>query len=413
MQNTIKDDIGIEGVGLHNAKKVRLTFRPAPPDTGIVFIRVDKGVEIPARIENVVRSEREITLERDGVRICTVEHILAALAGLGIDNVCIEIDQDEPPVVDGSSLPFCEAILKVGITSTDLPKKEISPQNPIWVEEEGKSISILPDQSLRITYSIEFPYPDVGFQSASFRITPEVFLAEIAPARTFGFLDEIRPLQEKGFFKGGSLDNAIVITKDGILNKEMRFRDEPVRHKILDLIGDVSLIGSIKGHIVATRSGHGLNIRFAKRVKGLIEGVMDINGIQRLLPHRYPFLLVDRIVEMEKGRIVGVKNVSYNEPFFMGHFPGEPIMPGVLLIEAMAQVGGILFLSAFNKGMAYLAEIERVRFRRPVVPGDQLLVEVLMLRVRQNIAKMGARIYVDNSIVAEAEFTLSRPRETK
>jgi UDP-3-O-[3-hydroxymyristoyl] N-acetylglucosamine deacetylase/3-hydroxyacyl-[acyl-carrier-protein] dehydratase len=415
MQATIKKEVEIQGIGLHKGRKVKLSFKPAPPNTGIIFVRVDKDKEIPAILENVSQSEREITLEKDGVRVCTVEHILSAFAGLGVDNAFVELDQDEPPVADGSSLPFCEAILEAEIEPFGIPKREISPFQPIWIKEKDRSISILPDQELRITYSIEFPYPGVGSQSASFRISSGVFMKEIAPARTFGFLEEIEPLQKRGFFKGGSLENAVVISKDGILNEEMRFEDEPVRHKILDLIGDLSLVGTIKGHIVATRSGHTLNIEFARRMKALVDGVMDINEIQKILPHRYPFLLVDRIVDMEYGkRIVGVKNVSYNEPFFRGHFPQEPIMPGVLIIEAMAQVGGILFLSMLKEEKrVYLAGIERVRFRRPVLPGDQLRIEVVMPRMRQDIAKMEAKAYVNHLVVAEAEFTLSRPRETE
>jgi UDP-3-O-[3-hydroxymyristoyl] N-acetylglucosamine deacetylase/3-hydroxyacyl-[acyl-carrier-protein] dehydratase len=330
-----------------------------------------------------------------------------------VDNAIIEVDQDELPVVDGSSLPFCDVILEAGIASLNVPKREISPPQPIWVNEDGRSISLLPGENLRITYSIEFPNSGLLPQSASFSINPEVFVKEIAPARTFGFLEEIEPLRREGFFKGGNLDNAVVISRDGILNKELRFENEPVRHKILDLIGDLSFLGSIKGHIVATKSGHTLNLKFTRKIKAFIEKAMNINEIQEILPHRYPFLLVDKVIEVENGkRAIGVKNVSYNEPFFRGHFPEEPIMPGVLIIEAMAQVGGILFLSMFERRgeRVYLAGIERVRFRKPVIPGDQLKIEVVILKLRETVAKMEAKAYVEGSIVAEAEFTLSKPR---
>lgn len=417
MQTTIKEEINYEGPGLHSGQPVKLQFRPAAANTGIVFTRVDKGVSIAARIENVVGSEREIILEKDGVRVHTGEHILAALAGLGIDNINVLLDRDEPPVGDGSALPFAQLLLRVGILPLAVPKRRVLPDRSLWVQDEDKSISILPQEGFRITYTIDFNHPVVGSQSASFLLSPEVFLKEIAPARTFGFLSEINPLREKGLFRGGNLENAVVLDNERILNDNLRFENELVRHKILDLIGDLSLVGgAIQGHIMAIKSGHALNIKFAERLCEYMGGrartSLDINQIQKILPHRYPFLLVDQILELEKGKkIVGLKNVSGNESYFAGHYPDRPIMPGVLIIEAMAQVAGILFLfHAEDKGkIIYLAGIEAARFRRPVFPGDQLRLEVVPIRIRQRAGKMLGKAYVGNSLVAEAEMTFSLP----
>ena len=419
MQTTIKKEIIYEGPGLHGGLPVKLFFKPAAANTGIIFSRVDKKISIPAHIENVKGSDREITLEKDGVKIHTVEHILAGLAGLGIDNACVELNQDEPPVGDGSALPFAQLLHKAGTLSLDAPKKRISSSSPLWAQEGNKSILLLPQEGFQVTYAIDFKHPLVGLQSATFLLDPEVFLKEIAPARTFGFLSEIEPLKEKGLLKGGSLENAIVLDDERILNDALRFEDELVRHKILDLIGDLSLLGGrVQGHIMAIKSGHALNIKFAKILNESMEKkageILDINEIQKILLHRYPFLLVDRILEIEEGKkIVGLKNVSINEPFFRGHFPDRPIMPGVLIIEAMAQVGGMLFLSRpENKGkMMYFAGIEGAKFRRPVVPGDQLRLEVTPIRIRQRAGKMEGKAYVNNHLVAEAQMTFSISEE--
>lgn len=423
MQQTIKKEVGYKGIGLHSGKEVELLFKPAPPNTGIVFVRVDKEVQIPAQIENVRGSDREITLEKDGVQIRTVEHILAALAGLEIDNAYVELNQDEPPVGDGSALTFAQMLLEAGTISSDFPKRKIPLDEPIWFKEEDKSILITPTKGLWITCTIDFEHPVIGKQSTTFLLTPEIFMEEIAPARTFGFLSEVEPLREKGFFKGGNLENAIILDEEQILNDDLRFKDELIRHKILDLIGDLSLLGGeIQGHILAIKSGHTLNIKFADSIKRSLKkkpvgtpffvpkGILNIDTIQEILPHRYPFLLVDRIIEMEEGhKIVGLKNVSINEPFFKGHFPDRPIMPGVLIIEAMAQVGGVLMLSQpENRGkLIYFAGIEEAKFRRPVIPGDQLRIEAIPIRIRQRVGKMQGIAYVGNELVAKAQMTFS------
>jgi UDP-3-O-[3-hydroxymyristoyl] N-acetylglucosamine deacetylase/3-hydroxyacyl-[acyl-carrier-protein] dehydratase len=393
-QRTIEKPFSYNGIGLHTVKKVSTKFKPAPVDNGIVFRRIDLDphVDIPADVDHIHEEEirRNTTLTKDGVDIHTVEHLLATASGLHVDNLLVEIDADEPPEPkDGSCLSLVEAFNRVGFENQGVPARVFKVTSPIAHAEDEIELVALPHDGFRISFTIDYENPHIGTQYASYELNPDVFKSEIAPSRTFALMSDVEMLRSAGLIKGGSLENAVVVDDNGLLNKEpLRFEDEFVRHKILDIIGDLSLIGNpIEAHVIAVRSGHQSNLRFSKKISEVMrqarrsavggEGSFwDINVIQQIMPHRYPFLLVDRIVELEdKKRVVGLKNITINEPFFTGHFPGHPIMPAVLIIEAMAQVGGILLLSSVDrpeKYLVYFIGIDKAKFRRPVVPGDQL-----------------------------------------
>jgi len=426
-QKTIEKEFRYEGVGLHTGKYVKTLFRPAPPNTGIVFRRVDLDtpVDVPAIIEYINKNEikRNTTLTKDGVTIHTVEHVLAVASGLQVDNLIVEIDSDEPPEPeDGSVLALVEKFKEAGIKNQGVPAKFCKINSSVSYSNNGVEIVALPYDGFKVTFTIEFDNPHIGTQHATFEINPDTFVSEIAPARTFSLMEDVEKLRAEGLIKGGSLENAIVVDRDGIVNEgPLRFKNEFVRHKILDIIGDLSLVGApIEGHIIAFRSGHRYNIEFASKLSEVLKNqektamgikgeFWDINVIQKIMPHRYPFLLVDRIVELEdKKRVVGIKNVTINEPFFIGHFPGHPIMPAVLIIEAMAQVGGILLLSSVDnpeKYLVYFIGIDKAKFRRPVVPGDQVRFELEMMMLKRRYCKMKGTAFVDDKIVAEAELT--------
>ena len=426
-QRTIKKSFIYSGIGLHTGKKVKTVFKPAPADNGIVFRRtdLDPPVEIPARIEYIHADEirRNTTITKDGVDIHTVEHILAAVSGLQIDNLVVEIDADEPPEPkDGSCSPLVDELIGAGFENQGVPARYFKISNPVVHMEDDIELVALPYDGFRISFTIDYDNPHIGTQYASYDLNPEVFIKEIAPSRTFALMSDVEMLKKEGLIKGGSLENAVVVEEDGIINDgPLRFPDEFVRHKILDIIGDLTLVGApIEGQIIAVRSGHQSNLRFATKIGELMkqrdktavggtEKFWDINVIKRIMPHRYPFLLVDRILELEdKKRVVGLKNVTVNEPFFIGHFPGHPIMPAVLIIEAMAQVGGILLLSSVDKPEKYLVYfigIDKAKFRRPVGPGDQLRFELEMISLKRRFCKMKGTAFVDGDVVAEAELT--------
>jgi UDP-3-O-[3-hydroxymyristoyl] N-acetylglucosamine deacetylase/3-hydroxyacyl-[acyl-carrier-protein] dehydratase len=408
-QRTIARPVSFCGKGLHTGAESIITFCPAPHNTGIRFKRTDLPgcPEIPATIDHVVPTEiyRRTTIgNAHGVRIHTVEHLLATFLGLGIDNVLVEINSSEPPFGDGSALPFVETLLQVGIVEQPAARRYYVVDKPMVYSENGIEITALPSEQLIISFFVEFANPLIGIQTANFIVEPETFHHQIAPARTFCFLHEVEELQRKGLIRGGSLKSAVVIGETTILNEHLRFQDEIVRHKVVDILGDLYLLGCpIKGHILASKSGHAANINFVKFLRKETTGIMsptnrpsvfDITKILQCLPHRFPFLLVDRIVEMEEGKRI------------VGHFPQRPIMPGVLVIEAMAQVGAVMVLStAENRGkLAYLVGVDKAKFRKPVEPGDQLRIEIEILSQRKSAGKVDGKAFVGETLVAEAEI---------
>mgnify|MGYP002393236289 CR=1 FL=1 len=414
----------MQGTALHTGENVNLTIHPAPPGHGFKFRRSDLPDEplIDAVVANVRTVERATTLVEGHAKIHTVEHVLSALTGLGADNALIEMDANEPPIGDGSARGFVEAILAAGGTvEQEALRVYHEPSDPVVYEANGSLLTVLPDPKFRI--SCTQVGPEGRFtQFLSAEITPEFYRDEIAPARTFVFYEDVKPLMDKGLIKGGSLENAVVARGESVLSKEpLRFPDEFVRHKILDIIGDLALAGRrLKGHIVAVRPGHGPNTELAralvKRHTDIVAsaprpmaaegGVLDINEIQRILPHRYPFLMVDRVLEISEAGAVGVKAVTVNEPYFQGHFPGHPVMPGVLQVEAMAQVASLVMMRrSENIGkIGYFMSADGVKFRRPVVPGDTLFIHCEMISVKKRLGKAACRCLVNNEVVSEGEL---------
>jgi UDP-3-O-[3-hydroxymyristoyl] N-acetylglucosamine deacetylase/3-hydroxyacyl-[acyl-carrier-protein] dehydratase len=415
VQRTIAKPSEFSGVGLHTGAKSRIEFKPAQPMTGIIFRREDLAGKptVQADVDFVVDTSRGTTIGVGDVRVHTVEHVLAAAWCLGIDNLEIVLNCSEPPAGDGSALPFARVIREAGTQDQGVHRNVARLTSPIHYSSDNVDIIALPADDLRISFTICYNHPHLQSQYNSFAVSEDSFLEELAPARTYCFANWVQGLKEQGLAKGGSLENSIIIGDDGILNPEpLRFEDEFVRHKIVDLLGDLALLGRpIKAHIIALCSGHRPNISFVKQLKRATtadEAVLDIHEIQRILPHRYPFLLVDRILELESDRVVGIKNVTASEPFFQGHFPDHPIMPGVLIVESMAQTGGFLLLNLVedkvNKVVYFLA-IDKVRFRRPVRPGDQIRSELTMVSFRRDICKMRGKAWVGSELVCEGEFT--------
>jgi UDP-3-O-[3-hydroxymyristoyl] N-acetylglucosamine deacetylase/3-hydroxyacyl-[acyl-carrier-protein] dehydratase len=454
-QHTIKNPVSVEGVGLHTGKTVKLTFHPAPVDHGYKFQRIDLENEpvLSADINRVVSTQRGTTIKVGQAEVHTVEHVLSALSGLGIDNVLIQLDGPEVPILDGSAGPFVKALQETGIEAQDKAREYFVVEEPIFYKDEatGSELVALPHDDFEVVAMIDFNSNVLGQQYAHLNGTTD-YAREIAPCRTFVFLHELEFLFEQNLIKGGDLDNAIVIVDrkveqdeldrlaeklgkpsvtvdydDGILNTlKLQFKNEPARHKLLDVVGDISLLGMpIKGKILATKPGHTPNIEFTKVLKKVLvekrklkgkpnydpdaEPLFDSVKIAAWLPHRFPFLLVDKIIELSDTHVVGVKNITFNEGFFQGHFPNNPVMPGVLQIEAMAQTGGILALSTVDdpgNWDTYFLKIENAKFKNKVVPGDTVLFKMeLMAPIRRGICQMQATAYVGNKIVSEAELT--------
>jgi UDP-3-O-[3-hydroxymyristoyl] N-acetylglucosamine deacetylase/3-hydroxyacyl-[acyl-carrier-protein] dehydratase len=414
-RRTLARDACVRGVGLHSGSSVSTLCRAAPPGQGIQFLRTDlPGTPvIPARLAEVQSTERRTVLGQGETIVQTVEHLLAAAAALQIDDLTIEIDGPEPPIGDGSFVPYLAALQEAGITEQPGEPVIYRVINAFDLTEGDSSYVVAPAKTLRLTTTIEWSHPLIGRQTGSYDIDPGRFASEIAPARTFGFLREADALRARGLALGAALESTLVLSDDGLVGGSLRWPDEFVRHKTGDILGDLALTGGrIQGHIVATRPSHQGNIALAHWLTrtGQRDGgvVMDIGRILDVIPHRYPFLLVDRIIEVEgTRRIVGIKNVTINEPFFQGHFPGHPIMPGVLIIEAMAQVGGMLLLGTIedpDQKVVYFMSLDNVKFRRPVLPGDQLRCELEMLQNRGRTCRMKGMAYVEGQVVAEAEM---------
>ncbi len=453
-QRTIAKETSCLGTGLHTGVESKITFKPAPEDFGIRFKRmdVDGCPEIKADIDHVVDISRGTTIEENGVRIHTVEHALAACVGIGLDNVLIELSEKEPPVMDGSAIDFVEALLKAGVVKQNAPKNYLHIDEAVGYTDaaRGVDIHIMPSDQFRVTFMLDYDYKSLGTQFTTMDEVEKNFASEIAPARTFCFLSEIEHLKEEGLIKGGNIDNAVVIVDKKIDEKEaqklselfgiekeislgsngtlggteFRFDNEPVRHKALDLIGDLALLGMpIQGHVIASKSGHAANVELVKEIKKVYktkinrqrysakvspQAMFDINSIIRLLPHRYPFVLVDRIVDITPGeKLTAYKNVSINEPFFQGHFPNQPVMPGVLVLEAMCQAGCFLVLNSVDNPMEknmFFSSLSDSRFRHPIIPGDQLRLEMVLEKFRLGTALLVGKAFVEDKLVAEGKL---------
>ncbi|CAN5336313.1 bifunctional UDP-3-O-[3-hydroxymyristoyl] N-acetylglucosamine deacetylase/3-hydroxyacyl-ACP dehydratase [soil metagenome] len=461
-QHTIKEELSISGAGIHTGQSVTITLKAAEPNSGINFKRTDLPGQpvVKADVDNVIDTNRSTNIEANGARINTIEHIMAALTGMQIDNVLIEIDGEEVPILDGSARPFVEALEKTGVQQQNAKKIYYTIAHNITFVDEDKKVEMvaLPYDGYRINTLIDFNSPVLGTQHASLKNITE-FNSEIASSRTFCFFHELEQLIANNLIKGGDINNAIVVvdkpvtqeqveriskvfnkhdvkvSQEGILNNlELRFPNEAARHKLLDVVGDLALVGfPFKAHIIANRPGHASNIQFAKKIKEHIKKhkykvevpkydpslppILDIQAIERTLPHRYPFLMIDKVIELTDTHVVAIKNVTYNEPYFQGHFPGNSIMPGVLQAEALAQAGGILAIpkNTEDKYDTYFLKIEQCKFKQKVVPGDTLILKMeLMGPMRRGICEMKGTIFIGDKLVTEAILVaqiVKRPKD--
>lgn len=417
-QRTISRPVTLEGCGVHSGASASITFHPAEAESGVRFRRTDLVGEpvIPADLDHVVDTDLGTTLAAGEARVHTVEHVMASVAALGISNVIIDLDGPEAPIRDGSFRDYVTALDEAGREDQPAARKMLSVGFPVTATgPDGQSYVALPGQGLQISATIDFAHTAIGRQYGSFGIAEEAFRSDVAPARTFGFMADAEALRSRGLAKGSSLENSVVLDEEGVMNEGgLRYPDEFLRHKVGDLLGDLALLGgALDAHIVAERPSHAGNVQLAKAIRDHArrqsrEAVVDVAKIMQYLPHRYPMLLVDRIIDYEEGkRIVGIKNVTINEPFFQGHYPGHPIMPGVLIIEAMAQVGGLLLMEKVEdpeQKVVYFMTMDKVKWRRPVTPGDTLVFELEILQYRRHTCKMKGLGFVDGQVVAEAEF---------
>lgn len=417
-QKTIAKPFKLSGIGIHTGNYCEIQFEPAPAGKGVVFIREDleEKTEIPAKIENAVDVARGTILGMGNARVHTVEHVLSALAGLGIYNAIIRVNSNEPPALDGSSKPYVEAIKKAGIKELDEEQDFYKVKKVFSINKNDKKIILTPGNGQMISFTIEYDHPKIMTQSINIDINPDVFCNEIMGARTFGFFSDYEKLKENGHALGASLENTVALDHDKVMNSALRYDDEFVRHKVLDVLGDIFLLGKpVKGHIIAFKTGHMENIELMRIVqKDILEekSAVDwrIDKIKKILPHRYPFLLVDRIVEIVEGKSArGYKNITSNDSFFNGHFPQRPVMPGVLITEALAQVAGVFMLSQEEHlgKLPYFTGIDKVRFRRPVVPGDRLDLSVEIIKIKGNVGKVFGKAEVDGKLAASGELMFS------
>ena len=449
-QHTIKEELIISGVGIHTGQAVTMRLKPAEPNTGINFKRTDLAEKtiVKADVDNVIETNRSTTLEYNGARVSTIEHLMAALVGMQIDNVLIELEGEEVPILDGSSQPFVQALQQTGTTQQNVPKIYYEIQHNITFSDEDKKVEMvaLPFHEYRINTLIDFNSPVLGTQHADLKSITD-FNEQIASSRTFCFFHELEALLNNNLIKGGDINNAIVVvdrpvtddqvqriskifnkqdvkvSEEGILNNlQLRYPNEPARHKLLDVVGDLALVGyPFKAHIIANRPGHASNVKFAKKIKEHIKKykhrqevpaydvnqapLLDIHQIEKTLPHRYPFLLVDKIMELTDKHVIAIKNVTYNEPYFQGHFPGNCVMPGVLQVEALAQAGGILAIPRNSEDQydTYFLKIENCKFKQKVVPGDTLILKMELVHpIRRGICEMKGTIFIGNKVVTEA-----------
>lgn len=428
MQHTLSAPVTLRGVGLHTGKNTSVTLKPAPVDHGFSFTRTDLAERpaIPALVQHVAHANRGTTLCIGDVYVRTVEHLLAALSGLRLDNVEIEIDGEEVPLLDGSSAEYVKAIRAVGMQEQKAPVREFILRDPVHLIQGDQSIVALPCSKISFSETIVYTKAGLGAQHIDIDLTPESFESGLSLARTFCLKEEVDALRAAGMIKGGSLDNAVVFDNGRPLNPPLRYEDEPVRHKVLDLIGDLSLLGRrMRARVIAVRSGHAFNVDFVKLLhdrymrtpqgaaercrEHMPDTVLDIDAIKHIIPHRYPFLLIDRVLGMDRELIIGIKNVTASEAYFQGHFPDRPVMPGVLIIEALAQLGAVHLLKNLDLSgkVVYFLGLDKVKWRRPVVPGDTLVLESRAIKVGKKLGAMAGQVFVDGQLVCEGELKYS------
>ncbi len=422
-QHTILKAVSLSGIGIHTGNKANITLMPAEADSGINFIRVDlpNKPQVKATVENVLDKSTTMRcscIGKGDAHIYTVEHLLSALYACSIDNLIVEIDNNEIPGMDGSANDFVNAIMQAGVKELDKLRQYYTVKEPVYVEDGSSSLIVLPANKLKVSYTLNYNHVFLKPDLMEFEITPEILRKEVISARTFCLEEEAEMLQkQQGLGKGANYTNTLVVGKNGVIKNTLRYENEFTRHKILDMMGDLYLFGQpIIGSIIALKSGHALNIKLLKKLdqqrsktvpSAGNSGELDVNEIMKILPHREPFLFVDRIISLEPGkRIVGIKNVTINDYFFRGHFPGKPVMPGVIIIEAMAQVGGVMMLALEeNKGkIAYFMSINNAKFRKTVLPGDQLVFKVEAVKVRSKTGQVRGEAYVGDKVVAEADL---------